>query len=260
MTVKTRSAFNYGHVIDSSNYQLNFNEGGPELTAELNVSSYSLGGFATKIERSLNAAGGQTYTVTVDRTVTNNRKLTISASSNFSLLISSGSNSSTSAFSLAGYTGADLGPGLSFTSDTPSGSEFRPQFLLQEFVDFEDDQSAVNSTVNEASSGVVETVSYGLAKRMTYNIVNQTELTQGDNNYIENNPTGVSDLRDFMVAITKKSTIEFIPDRNNPSVVTECYLERTPESGNGTAFRLKEQYNRTLADYFDTGALVFRKV
>jgi hypothetical protein len=77
---------------------------------------------------------------------------------------------------------------------------------------------------------------------------------------IETDLSGVSNLRSFMEAITLKSTIEFIPDRDNPTLFTKCLLESTRSSRDGTGFQLKEQYGMGLPGFYETDTLRFREV
>jgi hypothetical protein len=51
-----------------------------------------------------------------------------------------------------------------------------------------------------------------------------------------------------------------MPDRNNPNSFEIFILESTPESQDGTAFRLLENFGDGLAFHFETGVLRFRKV
>lgn len=257
MALLTYPAFNYGHNITNNNYYINFSEGGPELNATVKVGSYTLGSFINAISSAMNAVGGQAYTVSLDRVT---RKITISAPGNFELLINTGSQKNISAYSLIGFTGPDLVASNSYTGDTESGSQYRPQFLLQDFVDFEDEQRKAAATVNESASGKVQVSSYGTVKIMSCNITLATNITPQV--AITENATGYDELRSFMEYAKEKYDLEFIPDIiNNPSSnIINCLLEKTPEAKDGTAFKLKELYARNLTGYFETGALQFRKI
>lgn len=258
MTIKTRSAFNYGHRITLENRFLNFNEGSGELTATLKVGFYSLGGFAVEISRAMNESGTNSYTVTVNR---GDDTLTITGTGTFVLLAGSGSQVTTSPFSLMGFAAIDTASLSAHTGESRSGFQYRPQFLLQSFLDFNDNKSKLNPSINQSASGKVEVVSFGDVRFMTCNITLATDIQQGGKNVaIENNPTGIADLRSFMEFIIDKGNIEFIPDRDNPSVFTTCFLESTPTDAKGVSYELKELYTRGLAEYFETGILKFRKI
>jgi len=255
MAITTRSSFIYGHTITDDNAYINFMEDGiTELTAIIDVGSYTISQFVDKVAIALNEVGDSTYTVTLDR---DTRKITITADANFDLLVTTGTQAGISAFSLIGFT-TDRSSALTYEGDTASGSIYYPQYNLQEYVSFEDIEEAVQSKVNESSSGEIEVVSYGTRNFSEFNIKYATDITgQGA---IDNNATGVSDLRAFMQYITKKRPIEFLPDKSDTNIFYSTLLESTSTSKDGTGFTLKELYSQKLANYFETGKLVFRKL
>ena len=104
--ITTHSAFIYGHTIDNSNFYFGIDEGSGEILVELNAGAYSLTDFANELARALNEFTTITnnYSVTIDRAT---RKLTISADNNFSILTTTSAQVSISAYSLAGFSGAD---------------------------------------------------------------------------------------------------------------------------------------------------------
>lgn len=254
--ISTYSGWTYGHTITVDNQYIDFDEGAGELSAILNPGSYSLAEFVDEVARALNEAGGLTYTTSVDRAT---RKITISAGANFSLLITSGTFVNFSAFGLIGFSGADLSGSNSYEGNAASGSFFEPQFKLQDYISFDDEESAVDSTVNESGSGRIEVVTFGTQNFMTCNITLQNNYTQKVNGPIKNDPSGVSNLRDFLKYARTKGTMEFVPDIDSPSTFTKCILESTPLSGQGTGFRLNELIGRGLMGYFESGRLKFRK-
>lgn len=111
------SAFNID--IDATNNKLDFNEGGAELTATLSSSTYTLATLATEIKTQLDSAGALTYTVTVS----DDDKITISATGNFSLLPNTGTNRLASILPIIGfkpkpgYDDAAYSSGTNFTGD-----------------------------------------------------------------------------------------------------------------------------------------------
>lgn len=260
MALNTKSVFYFGHVITDSNFQLDYDEGSGEVVAELNVGSYSLTEFGVELERALNASSQlpQLYTVSIDRAT---RLVTISAPGSFSLLISTGTHIGTSVFTLAGYTGADTASQTSHLGDSVSGSQYLPQFELQEYTPSENFKTPTSAEVNVSSSGKVEVVRYGDIRFMECNIkwVTDKDLSQTD--WIDNNPTAVSDLRDFMDAITQKGTIEFMEDRDTRSIFETMILESTQDSSDGVGYRLFEFTKRKkLPDWYETKMLKFRKL
>lgn len=251
----TYSKFYFDYVIDDSNFLLNFNEGGPELTAELNAGEYTFEDFAEEIKRALDDAGALTYTVVTDRDA---RTLTISAPSNFSLLVSSGTQASTSPFFLMGFTGADRTGDDTYTGDSPSGSEYRPQFMLQSFVSSDDWQQAADASVNKTSSGRVEVVKFGTEKFVQFQIKFITDIPQGGCNPIRDDANALDNARVFMRYLITRAVFEFMPDEDDPSTFQTLALDSSPDSSTGTGYKLKELYDKGAPGYFETSVLKFR--
>ena len=259
MTIKTYSAFTYGHTVTDDNKHINFDEGNGELLAELEIGSYTLDAYKNEVARAMNNAIGvtQVYTAMLDR---NTRKITIASDSNFDLLVSSGTLVGADAFPLTGFTGADLTGASSYEGDSPSGSYFEPQFMLQKFVDFVDNVKTTASTINQSASGAIEVVSYGKVNYMECMITFQTNIPQGKGSYIKNDPAGYDNLRDFMNYAITKAPMEFLPDIDNTINFTDCLLESSSASSKGVDFKLRELYSKGFADYYETGKLVFREL
>ena len=197
MSLKSFSAFVYGHHVVDSNQIINSSEGSGELVAIIPIGSYTLERFIEVVSSALNDAGGNDYTVSVDRMT---RRITVSSTGNFDLLVETGSNPNFNAFELMGFTTERSG-GSSYVADAPTGKLFEPQFKLQQYVDFDDFVDASDSSVNTSASGVVEVISFGENNYMECNIKYATDiLGQGA---IKNNASGVSDLREFMRYATK---------------------------------------------------------
>jgi len=259
MSIETNSIFYYlDEDIDTTNQYINFDEGGGELSATLTGGSYTHTTLATVVKTALDAAGGQVYTVAFDR---DTRKYTISATSNFSLLINTGSQIGSSPFTLLGFTGADLSGTNTYTSNTEAGSAYEPQFILQSFVDDDDNQDKIDATVNEASDGSVEVIAFGTRYIYQMNIKYATDRDVTASGWIKNNSSGVSDLRSFMQRIINKVPFEFIPDIATRATFDKVILESTPESRQGTGFRLKElSLNGGPTGFFESGVIRLRVV
>ena len=256
--IETNSSFIYGHTIDNTNFYFGIDEGSGEILVELNASAYSLTDFATELGRALNeyTAITNNYEVTIDRAT---RKLTISADSIFSILITSSTQVSFSAYSLAGFSGADVTGATSYEGDSSSGSIYNPQFKLQKYVSFDDQQGKQSAMLNTPADGAfVEVISYGSEKIMECEVkfAMDYELDKGSP-YIEN-LTGVSDLRAFMLFITSKGPLEFTPDVDTVATFTKCILDKTPEDSKGTKFKLKE--DKKWRETYSTGLIKFREV
>lgn len=256
MSLKTHSKFYYGFEVTDLALYLDFDEGGAELTAELEVYSYTLEGIAAEFSRAMNAVGGQEYTVTVDRAT---RKLTIAAPGAFSLRIASGSHIGATAFGLGGFTGADVGPDTSFEGGA-AGSVYSTQFILQSYVSSEHSRGAVYGTVNKSADGKVEVVKFGDERFMECEIKYVTDIDSGTGGPIRTNANGVLALNDFMQYLTTKGAIEFMADESLPDSFETFFLESTRDDNRGLKYQLREMYGRGLPGYFETGLLKFRVI
>lgn len=254
MSLETFSIFYYGHEVTSSNNTIDFDEGFGELTAELGPGKYTLTDFAKEIAAAMNEAGTKTYSATVDRST---RLITINSTGTFSFLISSGSTVGTSAFGLAGFTGSDTPTASSHTGNLASGSEYRPQFILQSHIPPENFKRTVNASVNESASGAVEVVRFGAVRFMQCNIMFITDKKM-DGIVIKNNQSGVSSANAFMDYITRIAPIEFMKDISDRDSYLKIQLESTPQSKDGIDYTLKENYDKGLPGIFETGNLTFR--
>jgi len=106
----------------ATNKHIDFAEGGGELTAELDLGSYTSTELCAEIKKQLEAIGGFTYTITYS---TSTHKFTIAASSTFSLLWNTGSHKATDISDLCGYSdAADDAGSASYVADNVSGSAF----------------------------------------------------------------------------------------------------------------------------------------
>jgi hypothetical protein len=254
--IKTMSAFYYIDQVNTSNFFLNFDEGSGELTAEIEVGSYTPSQLAKAVQAALNNVGTLAYTVSFDREL---RAFEISSTANFSLLISTGINNGNDIFPLLGFTGADLSGSGTYIGDTAGGVYF-PQFWLQDFVAAEDNQASISPVVVKSASGIVEVVKFGNENIYEFDIMFATDYEQGKGSVIETNLNGVGDLRDFMRFAVTKQSLEFMPDRDNPNDFDIVLLESTEKSSDGTGFKLKEMYSSGLVGYFSTGLVRFRLV
>lgn len=250
--INTLSAWNYGHTITKDNQYINYTElGSSEKSATIEIGDYTLGEFANAVASALNEDSDQEYTVNLDRTT---RKLTITAPGNFELLASTGSQVNISAFNLMGFT-SDTGAGVSHEGDEASGSQYSPQYYLQDFSDFDLNQRAVASSVNESALGdEVEVVTFGQQKRMSCKI----DYVKNGKLAIHLNKTdqGLLELINFLEYITTKGRVEFLPDKDDPLTFTKCILDSSNVQ-NGTGFNVREDFRR---NYYKSGELTFLRV
>lgn len=257
MSLTTHSKWYYGHEITTLNRKIPFNEGASELNATLTVGSYTLTEFATEVGRAMTAAGGQTYTASLNRTT---RIITISATSNFQLLTTSGTTIGADCYSLIGFSGANKTGTNTYTGSVASGSEYSTQFICQDYVSNEDFQGAADAVVNRSASGKVEVVKFGSEEFIELSLKYVTSLTMPSGAPIRNSTTGHADLRSFMQYLITKNRCEFMPDEDTPSTFESVILEKTPEGDKGTAYKLKEMYGKGLPGFYETGVLKFRVV
>lgn len=264
MTINTRAAWNYGQTVTQDRNLFPFIEDSEERIATLRIGTYTLETLKDELARAMNQVGDNEYSVSVDRAT---RRYTISADDDFDIPVESSALKEVSAYSLTGFAGNfDLTGSDSYEAQNPSGFQFIPQFKLQEFVDFNDNQRAGNSVVNQSASGRAEAVSFGTVKIMECNITLQTNITKvtseqcNKSSAITPDPNGVDNLRQFMEFAITKAQMEFIRDIDNPQIFKRVILESTPQNDDGTAFRLQELYARGLVGYFQTGNISFREI
>lgn len=253
MSISTYSGFIYGHTINDDNKFINFNEGAGEITAQVAVGSYSLTEFVNAVSIAMNGIGTLEYTLTLDR---NTRFITITSTAAFDLLISSGTNSTTSAYELMGFTGADVTGLLSYESNEDSGTFYEPQNILQSYIGFDQFIKTTNSSVNTSADGVVEVVSYGTVRFAEFNIKMVTNiLGQGS---IKNDPAGKENLQAFLLYCITKAPIEFVFDVDTPSGFNKVLLESISGSNKGVDYKVKPM--RDLFAYFESGSIVLREL
>ncbi len=256
MSIETFSTFYYGHAIDGDNYRLDFDEGAAELTAELEFGEYTLTEFIDEVERALNEAGALTYTVTVNRST---RIVTVAASGNFTLRVTTGTNAMISAYSLMGFTVNKTGA-ATYASDTTTGSSYTPQFKLQEYVDPDHYQKPIQSTVHEAANGDVEVVRFGVLRMMEMNIRFCTNIGQPSGGPITNNATGVEDVVALLNYLVTKAPVEFMPDSTDTATYLKVLLDSTQANDKGCGYKLKERVDLAIPGYYDTQLLTFRVI
>lgn len=256
MSIETYSLFYYISEITSSNNKMNFDEGGAELTATIEVGSYTPTDLATAIKTALDAAGALTYTVTFNRT---SRTFTIASTSNFSLLVSSGSTVGSGPYALIGFTGSDRTLASTYTGDSSAGSQYEPQFKFQDFVSNDDWQEKIDAQVNESALGDVEVVSFGTRELIQMNIRFATDKDVSKSNWIKNNASGVSNLRSFMQFAITKAPFELMENIGDRATYKKVILESTPEDNKGTAYKLKElSLQGGPTGFFETGVIRLR--
>ncbi len=256
MALNTLSIFYYGYSVNKDNRYINFEEnGGGELTAELEIGSFTLTEILVIIKTAMDAVGNNTYTVTVDR---DTRIITITSDGTFSLLLSTGVHAGSSPFSLLGFTsGSDTLDSASHSGDDASGFSYTPQFILQDFISSDNWQESIDSSVNESATGDLEVVNYGVRLFTQFSLKFINSLPQ-DNIVIRNNPSGLADAQAFLQEITTKNPIEVMYDINSRDTYKKLVLDKTPSSSSGTAYKLNELTGQSLPGYYEINSLKFR--
>lgn len=257
MALTTKAKFYYGPRIDTDLNVLDFSEGGPELNASVASKLYSPTQLASNLQDSINDLGSLTYSVVFDRVT---KKITISATAPFDILIASGTHAGSNIYERLGFTGGvDLTGASSYTGDEVCGSEFVPQFYLLDYIPLENWVDSVDSATATTGSGKVEFITYGQQRRTQFSIELVTNQAFIGNEFWEPNPTGLEDLASFLAAATQKGQVEFMRDRVDPSEFEVIILESTESSQSGTGFKIIEQIDYGVG-YFKSGLLRWREV
>lgn len=258
MALKSHSVFYYGHKIDENNNFIDFADsfGGPEKTAEIPVGSYTLTKFLDVIVNALNGASVLNWDYSIDRAT---RIVTITSSGPADILFGTGTHFLNSPAALLGFAQADVTNETSFVGTSPTGSEWKPQFPLQDFKSKDNNKKLVNAVVTKSASGdSVSVQSFGTDRFIKLNA-----------KYITNQPTdgllrysasGVDDAEAFMDYIIEKNPIEFMEDEDDRDSFERVYLESTATDPTGTAYELTEYVDRQLPEYFETGVLTFKVI
>jgi len=260
MSITTDPIFYFIDGVTTNNDKLNFVEptvSSTELTATLNIGSYSMSELIIEAARALNAAGSKVYTVTLDR---DTRIVTISSDDTLELLITSGANAGLSTYNLLGFNGADLTGASTYDGDTAIGSTFEPQFRLQGFKDFDTNKEGIRPSINESADGTVEVITFGTRQFLEFDIRYSTDLFMPKSAPIRNNTTGIADLTTFLEFLITKANLEIMKDKTARSTFDVMLLESTKSNRSGVGYRIRERFDLGLQGFFDTGVLKFRKV
>lgn len=258
MSILTSPIFYYIEKITTTNYILNFKEPTQEnieLTALINLGTYSLTGLMNEVVRALNSYGQNKYTGAINRET---REVTISADNEFSLLTTSGAASDVSVLPVIGFIGADHVGNSSYIG-AAAGESYRPQFPLQEFVGSDKNKTGISPSLNESASGEVEFVTFGQKRMVKFNMkyITDQAFTQGG---ALTNLSSVNDTINLMEALTDKIPVEFMKSVDDKNSYETLLLEKTRGSSKGIGYELKELYGQNLIGYYETGKMEFRVI
>lgn len=259
MALSVHSKFYYGIRVTAGMKFLNFKEGaGSELTAELTVKGYTLEELALEIATQLNSVGSLIYTVTANRAT---RILTISASGNFTLLGSTGTNVALGAWAVIGFPAADSTSAASHAGTTAVGVVYSPQFILQNYLPKEKNRRALNAVVSKSASGRnVSVQSFGEERFIKFNIKYVTNREQPADHRWRSNSAAVEELLTFLEWASELEKFEFMENENEVENYSTAILESVNGNADPTSFELIEYWDRDLPDVFETGLMVLKVV
>lgn len=251
-TITTRSKFYFDTGVRLDNRFIDFNEGGPTLFAQMNVGDYTLTEYSQEFARALNESGGQDYTVTLDR---DTRKLTVSAPSDFSLLCATGPRLGQSAWTTAGFTGADRTGSNSYEGDLGAGKEYQTQYPIEAFTQKSHSIVLENGSYSATPVGTAQVANFADGFRIPMNIRVITNKTNLKNVNFYENVNGIDDFMYFINRCMRRDRIEFMPNVNDSNAFNRILLESTSEDRQGLEFELK---NMDTANFYESGRLIFR--
>ena len=256
MGLRTRSAFYYGQQIDKTQHFISIDEGSGELSVNLTPSGYSFTELGTELQRALNAAGINTYTVTTNRST---RKYTIVSTGVFSILSGTGLYFGSSAYIAIGFNGADHTGFATYTSTYSTGSVWLPQLPLFNYTPSAHREGSLQATQDESGGGTIEVVSFGTVNYMDFDVRFITNRADKPD-VVERNLSAVEDTMSFLSYIRQKNRFEFMEDRDDVSNFEKFILVKSSSSPNGLDAQLFEMIGQNLQDYYETRSLTFRKV
>lgn len=250
--IKTLPKIYYGYSVDSESIYINFSENGEEITATITSGNYTFTDLADEIATAMSDAGGQTYSVTTNRT---DRTYTISAENDFEILFGTGSNMGLSVASVIGFLASDYTGANTYTGST-AGSEYQPCFWPQSYRGLEDWKGYENATVNTSASGRVQTYSpSGLVSYMAFEFRFIRNEAWNDSRFIDD-ASAIENVRSFLTYAITKSYVEFMEDGDNVDNYRTIMLDKTATSSTGTEFKLIPD---SILDSLRTGLLTFRE-
>lgn len=252
MALKAQSLFLFGYTVDVSNQYINFQSvnAGTIYTAIIANGTYSLTDLLAEIAAVMSNAdaGGNTYTVTADRSYNNGTENRVSISTSGSylkILFGTGLQAAASIASEIGFLSTDYSGGTTYTGSFTSGTSLVPVIVGYNYVS-PNRNHKVFGNVNVSAVGLKEAIVFQIQKFF------EVAFRYEPESRVENL------WQTFFDWVIQQRAIEFIPEITNSSVFYNCTLEQTEEDGQGLAFMMKEM----LPEYpglFETGKLKFRQ-
>jgi hypothetical protein len=246
MALKSISSFNYGIEINTYNRSIDYNLGGAEIRATLNLGYYSLTTIAQEIVRAMTEADNTVkYFVVINRSINSGKENRISigvtGSPFFSLLFSSGARAASSAASVLGYISTDKIGLTVYTGQFSCGKIFQSEMAGYNWVS-PDMYRTIQGSRSISVNGIKEAIVFQIMKFFSVEFKYERDLT----NWIT-----------FLEWAIQQRPLEFTPEISSPSIFYNCTLEKTGQDGNGLGYQLKEMLP-SFPDNFQTGNLTFR--
>ena len=246
MALKSKSSFSYGIEVNTFSRSLDYNLGGSEIRATLNLGYYSLTTIAQEIIRAMTEADNSvTYYVVINRTIsggTENRiSIGVSGSPFFSLLFLSGTRAASSVGPLLGYTQTDKVGLTNYTGQMSCGKIFQSEMTGYNWIS-PDMYQTIQGTRSISVSGIKESIVFQVMKFFSVEFKYEKNIS----NWIS-----------FLTWAIQQRPLEFTPEITAPSVFHNCTLEKTAKDGNGLGFEIKEMLP-SFPNHYQTGLLTFR--
>jgi hypothetical protein len=240
---------NYGLEVTTANRSLDFKSsmGGPEKQATLRVGLYSLTALAQEVARAMSDAdgGANIYTVSVDRTIgggAQNRVTIETDGAYLDLLFATGTRTASTCATLLGFNVTDRTGATSYNGNNTAGEIIVPTYPpydLQQPGTIHD----ARRSLNETTSGFVETVSFSTFRNFQFKI-----------RYMAEDSAEFAAFQDFHIWLLRGGPIEFAHEITDPT----DYAAGIPIN-----LRTPIELNRMLPghyDYFETPVYTFREV
>lgn len=250
MALTAKSLFNYGIQVTTLNRNLDFvaELAGDTLTAVLTLGFYSPGGLAAQIALQMQSTDpDRIYSVTVDRSVmggTQNR-ITVSTSGSFlELLFSTGPNAATSPATIMGFLDNDYTGNTTYTGAASTGTILIPDFVGYSYDD-STNMAKLFGAVNVATSGLKEAVTF--AVQYFVNVEFKYEPS-----------SRLAEWKTFFIWAIQQRQFDFTPEISSPETVYNSTLESTEMDEQGLGYKMREQLDENLPNFYTTGPLKFR--
>lgn len=252
MALSSQSLFLYNFQVTANNQNLQFQavNSGPVLSAVIPLGYYSLGALLTQITSQMQAADtANTYTWTVDRTVsggTQNRVSVSTSGSYLKILFGSGSLAVSSCAPLIGFNASDYSSATTYTGGTTAGTT-----LLTTFVGY----NYLGPLLNQKLYGNVNVSVNGLKEAVVFQ--NQ-QFVDVEFRY-EPKANALTNWSPLLIWMMQQRLFEFTPEISSPTTFYQVTLEKSQSDGKGLAFKMTEMLPQ-FPNIYKTGPMTFRVV